>query len=371
MNSDEKLCTFCGETIKAVAIKCKHCQSNLIDESIESEDSNDSNYAYYRLKRIQKTIWSVLIICGVLFFTNPTKQEFVSWAQLKVYSYANQHAGSLGVGLAALVGGPIINNSVSRQNFYLFSIFTLDPNLVRALIDSSQKSDTKRAMVGLLGLMYFPVPQNIYDFFDKLTSASNQQKPKDSNNQSRNTSKISSPYHKYVGQHPTDFLSASDTQVLLNKNINNLEIKKIVPFFAVASPIIQQDQYLIGDGCMAHECSTSNGIFYIDLKTNFFALFTYVNEIGKGATIQSYCDNCSGLKSVPNGFQYDSPAPVALKEWFRERNFNVIFKLSLPNDAINANKDNSNAATKNKNNKTKETEKTAYDEHFGKYLINR
>jgi hypothetical protein len=172
MINDEKNCPFCGETIKYVAIKCKHCQSNLVDEIVESNNSSNSDYVYYGLKRIQTTIWSALIICGVLFFTNPSKQDFVSWAQLKVNSYANQHLGTLGVGLAALLGGPVINNSVTRQNFYLFSIFIIDSTLVKALIEDSQKNDAKKAMVGVFGFVYFPMPQNIYDILFKDTSTS-------------------------------------------------------------------------------------------------------------------------------------------------------------------------------------------------------
>ena len=47
MNSDEKECPFCGETIKLVAIKCKHCQSVLNDftevEPVKTESQIEKN----------------------------------------------------------------------------------------------------------------------------------------------------------------------------------------------------------------------------------------------------------------------------------------------------------------------------------------
>jgi len=46
MNSDEKLCPMCGEAIKTVAVKCKHCHS-ILDASSEPT-TKVKEYYYYR-----------------------------------------------------------------------------------------------------------------------------------------------------------------------------------------------------------------------------------------------------------------------------------------------------------------------------------
>jgi hypothetical protein len=40
MHSDDKNCPYCGEVIKSIAIKCKHCKSELNNLSLLVEDKN-------------------------------------------------------------------------------------------------------------------------------------------------------------------------------------------------------------------------------------------------------------------------------------------------------------------------------------------
>ena len=45
MEKDEKLCPMCGETIKLIAIKCKHCHSIMSDQK---KDDVAEDFYYYR-----------------------------------------------------------------------------------------------------------------------------------------------------------------------------------------------------------------------------------------------------------------------------------------------------------------------------------
>jgi hypothetical protein len=50
MSNEEKNCPYCGETIKSVAIKCKHCQSDL--NAPEADDSGKINNKINQFKEV-------------------------------------------------------------------------------------------------------------------------------------------------------------------------------------------------------------------------------------------------------------------------------------------------------------------------------
>lgn len=57
----------------------------------------------------------------VLFGTNPTQDEYVSWLKQKAINEAA--GGEFGRTLMSIFGGPVFNLSTTRDDFLLFSIY--------------------------------------------------------------------------------------------------------------------------------------------------------------------------------------------------------------------------------------------------------
>jgi len=81
MNPDEKICVYCGETIKSVARVCKHCKSNLIEPASTKETVTEVQKIVdlpSKGNNIFTTIWKyskyvVPVLAIALLFLNHTE----------------------------------------------------------------------------------------------------------------------------------------------------------------------------------------------------------------------------------------------------------------------------------------------------------
>ena len=157
MDTDQKICPYCGETIKAVAIRCKHCKSDLnlnrsytqssdvpkLDKAAENETAAVQNYK--KTQKQNQIYWVIgLVLLSVfLIAKNPNEADFAAYASTNI----KQHVPSLGnllpadssdstkmaltgLGNAAMYAG--ILAITERENYILFSVYTVDLTVVRA-----------------------------------------------------------------------------------------------------------------------------------------------------------------------------------------------------------------------------------------------
>lgn len=118
-----------------------------------------------------RRIYSLAILIMFLLWTNPSKNDFVSWASLKAIQTGNNTLGGVGAGLSALVAGPAINAGSTRTNMYLLSAFVVDP-YVGSLIQG-ESVQVKTLYIGIGSVFYINAGNKMTKYFDKSTGKKN------------------------------------------------------------------------------------------------------------------------------------------------------------------------------------------------------
>jgi hypothetical protein len=66
----------------------------------------------------------LIIVCVVMAVTNPTKQEYITWAKEQAMKQNNPFVS----GVVSLLGSPIIDSATTSNNYLFFTIFTTEIN---------------------------------------------------------------------------------------------------------------------------------------------------------------------------------------------------------------------------------------------------
>jgi tetratricopeptide (TPR) repeat protein len=157
MNIDEKSCPFCGETIKAVAVTCKHCNSNLNSRS--GPINREEREVRSGIHAGSVTFGIILIICLALVATNPNKSKFTEFITQRIVQQMDKSEdlnSDVAKKFVAGVAGVFLDAAVRDENYFIFSKYTLDLHLLR-LFNQDVEDIT---FIGVAG-HFFPLNKSV------------------------------------------------------------------------------------------------------------------------------------------------------------------------------------------------------------------
>ena len=229
--SDKKACQFCGEEILVVALKCKHCGSNLAVGALNAGNSAaaTSTSDDERESSNEPSFWTQLAVYGVIFVigvgllsTNPSRDEFKSFLNQKIEGgiekvlfKASSDKDTQGI-LGSIVKGiasAAMSKILHRQNYYVFSIFELDTSLIRAIgVDVPQVK-----FLGIAG-NFIPLNRSSWERITKIGARASSVSAKDIDD----SKKESSPNRKDESNGVREGVTSKNDN---NKPLENWKIK--------------------------------------------------------------------------------------------------------------------------------------------------
>jgi hypothetical protein len=117
----------------------------------------------------------------------------------------------------------------------------------------------------------------------------------------------------FAGIHPYEAFSNKDFLRLLGRLNVGQTSADIAKNFEVASEVTVDGEFLVGMGCQAHSCGSSEGMFFYDIAKKKLSIFIFSADAVGDGKISGW-----GTPATPQTVLDESQVPSSGRKWFAE-----------------------------------------------------